>query len=252
MHVRQFISDYWHITLAVIVVSVATILYGAGAVATTTEFMALAITFIAFSVAEAVRQSTFRKDMVLRFASLSESMVIDNTASFFRILHDSTKKNTVLNIDVCYFTQTPPPRLYHLPTVKRYWTELPALLRNNAEKRLRRIVMVGSEEMLQWLEAHMAEHEGIPNYSLAVLVDRREDNAFISLCLTDDCECFLFSPHTAHESPSYIWIRNTGIYKSLLVAYERMWHKASVVMSGGVIIRATLDEVTKSLRVITH
>jgi hypothetical protein len=249
MNIVVLIKDFWSLIVAILGFFISTILYKTGYIKWETEIAAVIISLCVFAVSEQIRQHIFRDQVLFAFKSLTEAKVLNNTSAFFKELLDAIKSPDTKKVDVCYFTQQPPTDFYNLPHVRDYWTTLPTLLLSGSDKILRRIIMVGNQNMYKWLIEHIEENKEISNYSLAVLVDDENDNAYLNLCLTDDCQCYLFSPHSVCEQPSYVCIKNEGIYKSLLFSYERIWNKAFLVMRGGRIEPSNLKKIEDMLKI---
>ena len=239
------IREYWAVVVACISYLVITILYYANAIDAGIGITVILLTNLSLMIVDSIRNSQFRHRIIEEFAVLSEAKVIPGTSEFFRDLLKAVYDQSTKRIDFCYFTQRPPTAFYHINHVKKYWKEMPAFLNKNPNKSLRRIVMVGSKEMVDWLNQHVTEHNNILNYSLSVIVDKNLENSFINLCLTDNYECYLFSPHASSAQPSYVWIKNYDIYKSFVVSYERMWALASPVIIDGMLRHENLISINR-------
>jgi hypothetical protein len=203
---------------------------------------ALVTSFIAFATSESIRFLLFRQKLDENFQRFTEAKIIGSASDFFHDLLAAFNNNATASAEVCYFTQQPPTDFYHLSHVKKYWEEMLVTLKKNKNKSLLRLVLLTNPAMFGWLEKHIEEHKGLSNYYLNVITEK-EDHQFLSLCLTSNQECYIFSPHAPDQSPSYIWIKNEVIHHTLKTAYDRMWASGKRVLIQGRVNNDVINEL---------
>lgn len=244
----QFIKDYWTILamVSLAAIGIGLRLFGSGLKGDNLTLVLLS-SFIAFSIAESIRQLAFRYDVARRLDRFTEVRVISGAVEYFAELLRAFKSPQTTHADMCYFTQRPPTEFYHLPEVKRYWEETLRTLRENSNKTMLRMVLVTNDRMAEWLRSHVTEHDGVTGYCLRVLTSET-DYQLLSLCLTNNGECHIFSPHSPDASPSYIWIRDDPVYSTLKVAYSRMWERGVSIIDQGTVNQDALATISNQFQ----
>lgn len=238
----EFIKDYWNILLTIFLAVIILILQAFGVLESGFTLPALVTSFIAFAISESIRFLVFRQKLDEKLQRFTEAKILDSASDFFHDLLTAFKSSATNSAEMCYFTQQPPTDFYHLNNVEEYWNEMLQTLKDNPNKSLLRLVLVTNQAMYNWLEQHVDEHKDVRNYCLRVITET-EDHRFLSLCLTNNQECYIFSPHNPENNPSYIWIKNPSIHSTLKTAYNWMWNSGTPVITQGIVDESALNRI---------
>ena len=242
---KKFFSTHWQTFFSIAIVLFAMItaksenLYH-------TNLILLLIAILALIVKESIKNSQIRNEYTENINGLVYSEIITSIKSYFSKQASSLTNPESTNIDVCYFTQTPPTRLYNNKIIQNYWEETA----KNIEHcdRYRRLIFISNNEMFEWLKHHLENYKTVKNYTVGVLYDKNYiENTILTLCLSSNKDCYMFSPHAQSEQPAYIYLKGEKIYNTLLVAYERMWKNATIVLSNNTIEEIKLNQISSNL-----
>ena len=125
-----------------------------------TNLVLLLIAILALLIKESIKNNQIRNEYTENINGLVYSEVITSIKSYFSKQASSLINPESKNIDVCYFTQTPPTKLYNNDkAVKNYWEETAKNITHC--DRYRRLIFISNSNMFNWLIQHLESYKDV-------------------------------------------------------------------------------------------
>ncbi len=138
-------------------------------------------------------------------------------------------------VDIAYMAAYPPAETADAKR-RRYYDELPALMRRREEITFRRIVRA-SEKNRPWIAKMLKDMKGARNFALAAINDdeSKADSLVLSVQIVDGELAWLVAleSHEPKGGPRDLHVKGKIVADALRLYYSRIWARAEVLMQAG-------------------